>query len=209
MNFIDIVLLVPIIYAAWKGFRHGLIIEIFTLLALFVGVYAGIHFSDMTASFLRNSLNLTSNYVPVIAFTITFLAIGAMVYFLGKTIEKIIKVTQLSPINKLAGVFFSVLKYVYILSTLLVLIESYDEKIGFFPAKVKEKSLLYHPVMQVSKISIPGIKESSIFIHNLMDTDTSKYTLKEIRRAKFLADSLGVNTNDSIKLREIYFTYEK
>ena len=209
MNFIDIVLLVPIIYAAWKGFKHGLIIEIFTLLALFVGVYAGIHFSDMTAAFLRKSLSLTSNYVPVIAFTITFLGIGAMVYFLGKTIEKIIKITHLTPINKLAGVFFSVLKYVYILSTLLVLLESYDEKIGFFPPKLKESSLLYHPVMQVSKTSIPGMKESTIFIHNLLDTDTSKYSLKEVRRAKFLADSLGVKTNDSIKLREIYFTYEK
>jgi membrane protein required for colicin V production len=209
MNFIDIFLLIPIIYAAWKGFKHGLIIEIFTLLALIVGVYAGIHFSDMTAGFLRNSLNLTSNYVPVIAFTITFLGIGAMVYFLGKTIEKIIKVTQLTPLNKLAGVFFSVLKYVYILSTLLVLIESYDEKIGFFPPKVKESSLLYNPVLQLSKMSIPGINESRIFIHNLMDTDTSTYSLKEVRRAKFLADSLGINTNDSIKLRQIYFTYDK
>jgi hypothetical protein len=63
--------------------------------------------------------------------------------------------------------------------------------------------------MQVSKTSIPGMKESTIFIHNLLDTDTSKYSLKEVRRAKFLADSLGLKTNDSIKLREIYFTYEK
>jgi hypothetical protein len=52
------------------------------------------------------------------------------------------------------------------------------------------------------------MKESTIFVHNLLDTDTSTYTLKEIRRAKFLADSIGVQTNDSIKLREIYFTYE-
>jgi len=208
MNFIDIVLLVPIVYAAWKGFKHGLIIEIFTLLALFVGIYAGIHFSDFTASFLRNSVGMSSKYVPVIAFTLTFLAIGAMVYFLGKTIEKIIKVTQLTPINKLAGVFFSVLKYLYILSTLLILVESYDEKIGFFPPKVKEESLLYHPVMQVSKLTIPGIKESNIFIHNLLDTDSSRYTVKEVRRAKFLADSLGIKTNDSVRLREIYFTYE-
>ncbi|MFN5442605.1 MAG: CvpA family protein [Crocinitomicaceae bacterium] len=208
MNLIDVVILVPIIYAAWKGFKHGLIIEIFTLLALFVGLYAGIHFSDLTANILHKNVGLSSKYIPVIAFSITFLGIGAMVYFLGKTIERIIKVTQLTPINKLAGVFFSVLKYIYILSTILILLESYDEKIGFFPSKMKEESLLYHPIMQVSKTSIPGMKESTIFVHNLLDTDTSTYTLKEIRRAKFLADSIGVQTNDSIKLREIYFTYE-
>lgn len=209
MNYIDILLLIPIIYAAWKGFKHGLIIEIFTLLALFVGIYVGIHFSDFTAKYLRESLGFESKYLPIIAFTLTFLGVGAMVYFLGKTIEKIIKITQLTPLNKFAGVFFSVVKYLYLLSTVLVILESYDQRIGFFPIKTKNESLLYKPVLQVSKVTIPGMQESSIFLHNLLDTDTSTYTLKEVRRAKFLADSLEIDTEDSLRLREIYFTYEK
>ncbi len=209
MNYIDILLLIPIIYAAWKGFKHGLIIEIFTLLALFVGIYVGIHFSDFTAKYLRESLGFESKYLPIIAFTLTFLGVGAMVYFLGKTIEKIIKITQLTPLNKFAGVFFSVVKYVYLLSTILVILESYDQRIGFFPVKTKNESLLYKPVLQVSKVTIPGMQESSIFLHNLLDSDTSTYTLKEVRRAKFLADSLEIDTEDSLRLREIYFTYEK
>jgi membrane protein required for colicin V production len=209
MNYIDILLLIPIIYAAWKGFKHGLIIEIFTLLALFVGIYVGIHFSDFTAKYLRESLGFESKYLPIIAFTLTFLGVGAMVYFLGKTIEKIIKITQLTPLNKFAGVFFSVVKYLYLLSTVLVILESYDQRIGFFPVKTKNESLLYKPVLQVSKVTIPGMQESSIFLHNLLDTDTSTYTLNEVRRAKFLADSLDIDTEDSLRLREIYFTYEK
>jgi membrane protein required for colicin V production len=209
MNYIDILLLIPIIYAAWKGFKHGLIIEIFTLLALFVGIYVGIHFSDFTAKYLRESLGFESKYLPIIAFTLTFLGVGAMVYFLGKTIEKIIKITQLTPLNKFAGVFFSVVKYLYLLSTVLVILESYDQRIGFFSIKTKNESLLYKPVLQVSKVTIPGMQESSIFLHNLLDTDTSTYTLKEVRRAKFLADSLEIDTEDSLRLREIYFTYEK
>ena len=75
MNSIDILLVIPLIYGAWKGFKHGLIIEVFTLLALFVGIYVGIHFSDFTARLLREHLGLTSKYLPIIAFTITFLAI--------------------------------------------------------------------------------------------------------------------------------------
>ena len=209
MNYIDILLLIPIIYAAWKGFKHGLIIEIFTMLALFVGIYVGIHFSDFTAKYLHESLGFESKYLPIIAFTLTFLGVGAMVYFLGKTIEKIIKITQLTPLNKFAGVFFSVVKYLYLLSTILVILESYDQRLGFFPVKTKNESLLYKPVLQVSKVTIPGMKESSIFLHNLLDTDTSTYTLKEVRRAKLLADSLEIDTEDSLRLREIYFTYEK
>ena len=87
MNYIDILILVPVIYAGWKGFKHGLIIEVFTLLALVVGLYAGIHFSDYVAGVLKTSFDWHSKYVPVVSFTITFLGVGAMVYFAGKAIE--------------------------------------------------------------------------------------------------------------------------
>jgi membrane protein required for colicin V production len=209
MNSIDILLVIPLIYGAWKGFKHGLIIEVFTLLALFVGIYVGIHFSDFTAGLLREHLGLTSKYLPIIAFTITFLAIGAMVFFLGKTIEKLIKITALTPINKFAGVFFSLLKYAYMLSTLLVILESYDEKLSFFPVKVKNESLLYHPILKISTSTIPQLKESSIFLKNMLSSDTSAYTLKDVERAKFLADSLHIQTNDSLELRNIFLEYEK
>jgi membrane protein required for colicin V production len=207
MNYLDILILAPLIYAAWKGFKHGFIIEVFTLLALFVGVYVGIHFSDTTAQFLREYLGITSKYLPIISFTVTFLAVGAMVYFLGKTIEKIIKITQLTPLNKFAGILFSVVKFLFFISTLFVILESYDEKIGFFPPKMKEESLLYHPVLKLSTGTIPQLKESTIYLHNLLDSDTATYALPQIRKAKFLADSLGIETSDSVRLREIYFTY--
>ncbi len=209
MNSIDILLLIPLIYGAWKGFKHGLIIEVFTLLAFFVGIYIGIHFSDFTAGLLREHVGLTSKYLPIISFTLTFLGIGALVFFLGKTIEKLIKITALTPLNKFAGVFFSLLKYAYILSTLLVILESYDEKLSFFPAKVKQDSLLYNPILKVSTSTIPQLKESTIFLKNLMNNDSSSYTLEDVQRAKFLADSLGVDTNDSLELRNIYFEYAK
>ena len=209
MNSIDILLIIPLIYAAWKGFKNGLIIEVFTLLALFVGIYVGIHFSDFTSGLLREYLGLNSKYLPIIAFTITFLAVGAMVFFLGKTIEKLIKITALTPLNKFAGVFFSLLKYVYMLSTLLVILESYDEKLSFFPAKVKQESLLYTPILKVSTTTIPSLKESAIFLKNAIQSDTSSYTVNDVQRAKFLADSLGIETTDSITLRNLYFRHEK
>lgn len=166
MNFIDILLIVPLIYAGYKGFKHGLIIEVFTLLALFVGLYAGIHFSDFMASKLKEWFSWDSPYLPTISFTLIFLGVGAMVYFAGKTIEQMVKVVNLTPLNKFFGVFFGVLKMIYILSILLVLIESYDEKGDFFPEKKKEDSLLYTPVKNVSTYTIPGLDNSTIFLKN-------------------------------------------
>ena len=66
MNFLDILILLPVLYGAYKGFKHGFVIELFTLLAILVGIYVGIHFSDYTANWLKTSFGWDSEYLPVI-----------------------------------------------------------------------------------------------------------------------------------------------
>jgi membrane protein required for colicin V production len=209
MNFLDILIAVPIGYAAWKGFKHGFIIELFTLLAILVGIYVGIHFSDAVALWMKKSFEWDSPYLPVIAFTITFLGVGAMIYFGGKVLEKMVKVVNLSPVNKAFGIVFAVLKMLYILSVLIVLIESYDDKGGFFPEKTKEKSLLYQPVRDISLRTVPALSESTIFIKNALqpEADSTGLTVDQVLRAKKVADSLGIDANDARQIMEVHRKY--
>lgn len=164
MNYLDILLFIPLIIGAWRGFKKGFVIELFTLLALLVGIYAGIHFSDFMSDILSEQVGLTSQYLPAIAFMITFLGVGAMVFFGGKMIEKLIKVVALSPVNKVAGLIFGLLKMLYITSALLVILESIDEKNDFIPEDLKESSLLYKPVKGTALTTIPALKHSSLFL---------------------------------------------
>ncbi|MCC5922529.1 MAG: CvpA family protein [Crocinitomicaceae bacterium] len=200
MNFIDILLIIPLAYAAWKGFKKGLIIEVFTLLALLVGIYAGIHFSDWTSEMIADFFDITPNYLPVIAFTLTFLAIGAMVYFAGKMLEQMVKVVNLSPINKILGVLFGLLKMLYTISIFLILIETYDQRGNFFPEELKEKSLLYSPIKATASATIPAVQESAIWVKEAMNNDwlenDNDVTLKDLMRLKEVADSLGIEPSD-------------
>jgi membrane protein required for colicin V production len=210
VNFLDILILIPLVYAAYKGFKQGLIIEIFTLLALFVGLYAGIHFSDMTAIFLKTQFDWNSIYLPVVSFTLVFLGLGAMIYFAGKAIERVVKVVNLSPLNKLFGSLFGLFKALYFVSVTLVLIESYDEKSKFFPIEKKETSYLYHPVKNIAEYTIPGMQNSKIFLKNIFqeDADSTGLSVEEIIRAKNLADSLGIEANDAVKLKQVHDEYK-
>ena len=88
MNYLDFILLVPVVIGAWKGFKKGFIIEVFTLLALFAGIYGAIHFTDYIAEILKENLSVESEYMPIIAFLVTFLLVGAMVYFWVKCWKK-------------------------------------------------------------------------------------------------------------------------
>jgi len=171
MNYLDILLLIPIIIGAWRGFKKGFVIEIFTLLALLVGIYAGIHFSDYMAAILKEHIGLDSEYMPAIAFTVTFLLVGAMVYFAGKLLEKALKLVALSTINKFAGLLFGAIKMIFILSATIVILESYDKKGKFIPTELKTDSLLYEPIKTTSLTTIPALKYSDLFVDLVTDQD--------------------------------------
>ena len=209
MNFLDILIVIPIGYAAYKGFKHGFIIELFTLLALLVGIYVGIHFSDFVAVWMKKTFSWDSPYLPVVAVTVTFLGVGAMIYFGGKMVEKMVKVVNLTPVNKVFGIIFATLKMLYVVSVVLVLIESYDEKGDFFPQKTKDKSLLYQPVRDVSLKTVPALSESTIFIKNALqpEADSTGLTVDQVLRAKEVADSLGIDANDAKQIMEIHQKY--
>ncbi len=164
MNYLDILLIIPIIIGAWRGFKKGFIIEIFTLLALLVGIYAGIHFSDMMAVILRENVGLTSKYMPAISFTITFLLVGAMVFFAGKMIEKAIKVVALGTINKFVGMIFGIVKMIFILSIGVVILDAYDQEGDFIGESLKNESLLYGPIKSTTIKTMPALKYSELFV---------------------------------------------
>jgi len=206
MNFIDILLIIPLGYAAWQGFKKGFIIELFTLLALLVGIYAGIHFSDWTAQVIRENVEVEGKYLPVIAFSLTFLAVGAIVYFAGKMLEQMIKVVNLSPVNKILGIIFALIKMLYTLSIGIILLETYDERGEFFPEDIKSESLLYQPVKVIASATIPAIEESTIWLKNNMNNEFGMeegVTLDDIVRLKETADSLGITVEDVHELRQL------
>lgn len=174
MNFLDLIFLILIVWSGWNGFKKGFIIEVFGFLALFIGLYAGILFSDFLSRVIIEDFGSDSEYVPIISFTIIFLAVGAMVYFAGKAIEKVVKVVRLSPLNKVAGLFFGVLKMVFYLGAGLILMESYDERADFISEETKDGSLLYHPLKDMTRACIPAFDESTLILKNALEVIEDK-----------------------------------
>lgn len=151
-----------------QGFKKGFIIGFFTFLALFIGLYAGIHFSDFVSNIFRQHIGVSSENLPAISFTIIFLVVGASVYFLGIAIEKVIKVIQLSLVNKLFGAFFSVLKMIFILGAIILIVESYNEKNDVISEETKSNSLLFYPLKKIVTLCIPAFDESTLFLKNAL-----------------------------------------
>jgi membrane protein required for colicin V production len=153
MNYIDIILAIPLLWALYRGFTKGFIIEIASLIAIILGVYGSIHFSY----FISNRLNIHSSYSHLIAFAITFLLIVIIIFLLAKLLEKSINLIALGFFNKLAGAFFCLLKYAFILSVLLMFFNKCNSKISIISDKTKKESLLYKPVSWLAPTIIPKL----------------------------------------------------
>ena len=79
MNYLDIILIIPIIWFTYKSFSKGFIIEIATLVALILGIYAAIHFSYFASDLITENLEIGEKYLSLTSFTLTFLIVIAIV----------------------------------------------------------------------------------------------------------------------------------
>jgi membrane protein required for colicin V production len=159
MHFLDIVILILLGIGFFKGFRKGLVIELASLAALFLGDFAGIYFCDFVSGLLINNFSLNASYSSAIAFIIVFIAVLIMVRVIAKMIEKLMDLVSLGFFNKLFGALFSLLKYAFIISLLFYILCKLDINQKIITPDIKEKSLLYKPVSVIAPFSIPLIKK--------------------------------------------------
>lgn len=148
MNFLDIILIIPIVWFAYQGFKKGVIIELASLLALILGIYAALYSSSYAADFLINNMDLGSKYVPVTSFILTFIVVVVIVYFVGKFLEKLVNMVALGFLNKLFGSFFGILKAAVVLSVALLIINQFND--GLISRQKKKNSFLYGPISSIA-----------------------------------------------------------
>jgi len=158
MNYLDIIIIIPLGIAVFRGLRKGLIIELALLASLFAGIFAGIYFSDFIAELLINNFGLNPIYTKAVTFALIFIAVIIVVRLIAKAIEKMVDLTALSFINKILGALFSALKIAFLLSVIFFLFNRFDTHEKVIKTQSKEKSLLYKPVSLISPFCIPKIK---------------------------------------------------
>lgn len=149
MNFIDIFLLIPIVYGAYKGFSRGFLVEIATLLGVFMGIYLAMRYTPRMELFLEKQFHLQTDFNHYIAWGITFIATILVLWFIAWCMTKLVDILALGIINKLLGTFLGMVKYFIMVSIVLLVVNFFNSKFTFIAEKHKKESLLYAPFTQL------------------------------------------------------------
>ncbi len=155
MNYIDIILGLLLVFSAIGGFKKGLIAELASLAALILGVWGAIEFSDITAEFLIENLNIQTKHLNIISFVVTFVIIVILVHVVGNVVNKLVDTVMLGFVNRLAGLVFGILKSVLILSVILVVFDKIDDDIEILSSRAKSESRLYEPIRSFAPSIFP------------------------------------------------------
>lgn len=176
MNILDIVFLVPLAWFAYKGFQKGFIIELCSLIALVLGIYFAINFSNYASDLLVNNFDIGEKYLSITAFVITFIAVIAGVFFIGKVLEKFIDVLMLGFINQIVGAAFSILKAAFLISIIIWIINSFDFTNSIIKSEQKDNSFLYEKIEMLAPTIIPKLNVDKLkdFEFEIPSTDELK-----------------------------------
>ena len=145
MNWIDILVLIPLCWYAYRGFRNGFLMEIVSLAALFLGLFVSYKFSDLIALWITGT-----TLAKPISFSLCFILTIVLVNLLGRILKRVLKPVLSEFLDKALGILFGILKVVLVAGVLFYFIDTVDKKEIVFKHEVKEASIAYKhlsPVM--------------------------------------------------------------
>lgn len=150
---IDVTVLILLAMAAFKGFRRGLIVAVFSFVALFIGLAAALKLSAILANYLREKSQLESHWWPIVAFAIIFIGVLLIVRWAAAIVEKSVEFAMLGWINRIGGFLLYGVMYLLIFSIVLF----YVNQAHFIDDNTKKRSNTYSYVEQWGPTAINGL----------------------------------------------------
>ena len=119
---VDLLLLVILIWAVYRGWTKGLVMSVFELLSYAVAFFIALKFSGMVEELLKKEMEDNSSWLTLIAFLLTLLAGIIGVQFIGKIIEKSLELIFLGTANKIMGVAVNLFLWISLYAAVLTLL---------------------------------------------------------------------------------------
>lgn len=199
LSFIDILLVLPLFWAVYRGFMTGFIVEALALAVFLAGLYAYIRVTEIPGVFSEN-VKQALEYLPVAMFSV-----AAIIAFLfGNLAEtythRSLRELQKGPIDRAFGAFFSVIRYLVLLSSIVIFMIKLDYKYQFLGSRERNKAVLYYRVSQLAPAIFPSLKFRHLenrYIHLVKD---GRINLENVNDERILELQGGAMENNFINM---------
>jgi len=158
MSTLDIILLVCLLPGVVQGIRKGFISQVISIVSVVIGIWASFKFSEIVSDWLSQFLTVSPALMNIIAFVVIFIGVALILRLIEQALTGIIKFVMLGWADKLLGIVFSVLKYLLLLSVLVMLFVSLNGDGLIVKKEILEESVLFEPIKEFGYTVFPFFK---------------------------------------------------
>lgn len=116
---IDIIFLILMILAVFKGMSRGFIFAVFSLLAFVIGLAAALKLSATVARYLHSQTSINGYWLPVLSFAIVFISVALIIRWAAALVKKTVRLAFLGWADTLAGIVLYAVIYLMVFSVIL------------------------------------------------------------------------------------------
>lgn len=166
MNYVDFFLLVILVLGAIRGYSKGLIIELFSLISFFFGLFGAIKFSGpIAATLFADSDYYTLGLVGV--FILLFIVLSLLINLLAKLIKKGVDLIFLGWIDNLLGAILGILKWGFLVSMLILMLKAGGM---LLPEKDLTRSRIYPYIENIGPNAFNTLDSIFPFLENFIES---------------------------------------
>ena len=110
INFLDIIILVIILFFAYNGYRRGFIDQTSTILGLLAALFVAVRQYEYFTQFLEPYLDLSLSMLQFISFAVIFIVVNIVIHVLGIVLKKIVDAIFLQPVDRGLGFLLGIIK---------------------------------------------------------------------------------------------------
>ena len=155
MNWLDIILSIPLLYGLVMGVKRGFVKEAVMLVAIAMGVFVARQFSSPMAMLLQEHLEATPRVAQPLSYVVVMVVFAGGMYLLAWMLTKILKAMKLGTVNRIFGALFGTMKWVLILCVALNFVAIIDKYVPVKSKPAVQNSKLYAPIENVSRFYKP------------------------------------------------------
>jgi membrane protein required for colicin V production len=152
-NLLDMIVGGAVVIGVFVGLRKGLVREVAGFIALAVGIVGARVLTPYLIPWIEQNLQTTLEWSRLIAWCACFFGLGWVVNLIACFATRMLGMMALGGVNKLLGAAFGGIKYILLFSILFNAVEWTEQRIELPGKELREKSLLYRPVLDVASWS--------------------------------------------------------
>ena len=162
MNWLDVLLLLPLLVGLVRGYMHGFISEIIAIVVVILGVFGAKLWAAAFSDWLLTQFQWPQGVCDIVAYTLLFLGIAIALSLLAKGLTKFMRAIHLGWANRLLGGLFGICKYGVIVLFAVFIMDKTNESLHWADEALVVQSSIVYPYMVQATHEILSVTGSEL-----------------------------------------------